>query len=118
MLPSAYQVMTVESIKTVLGDYAATREKTTFVGNGAVNRAVAHGMSVEPSIILIVNSTDNYKHFIFNGSANIHYIGAASASNRYSVTAIDSTSFYVGNATTYTGSANESGTTYTCFMIA
>jgi len=78
-----------------------------YVGNDAANRAIDHGLGRIPSLVLIHNTLKT--QIIINGSASITSINDAAT---YAVTAVDSVSFYVGNAGNYPSSANGAATTY------
>ena len=74
----------------------------TYVGNITVNRAIAHGQDKIPARVMITDIDDKDSMIICRGVAYIQFI----ANGKYSVTAMDATYFYIGNATSYYGSAN------------
>jgi len=77
----------------------------SYTGNSSVNRAIPHGLSKTPTLVLITGETDQtYKFWIHKGVAKIYHHPVAAAC--LAVTAPDSTNFYVGNATQYNQSAN------------
>ena len=83
----------------------------SYSGNGTANRAIAHGLGITPKMVMITN-VGAYIPFRIHGSYGaIFYVLAASQAS-HTVTAASSTNFYVGNATSYPNSANNSGTGY------
>ena len=84
----------------------------TYVGNGNVNRAVAHGLGVIPKHVIIVG-VDGFVAQLsedYNG-ARLLYTNAA-ADGFYAVTALDADNFYVGNAGSFPNSVNNAGAGY------
>jgi len=80
-----------------------------WVGDSTVNRAIPHGLGKTPSLVIILDNepanNNGYLWLIVQGRPRVNYsIGGASSS--LSVTAMDSTNFYVGNATSFFNSAN------------
>ena len=95
----------------VLGSVAKITSGT-YTGNNTVNRAIAHGLGRIPKIVLIYESASYfYFHRITIGLAAVAYVNAA-ANGNIAVTAPDATNFYVGNATNYPTSANDSAGSY------
>ncbi len=91
---------------------AQASAKGSYAGNSSVNKVVAHGLGISPSIVLIWDDTGgNTFYRILGGVAKVLYATAAEFGG-HAVTAPDSTNFYVGNATSYTQSANLTGRTY------
>ena len=85
----------------------------TFTGNDTANRAIAHGLGVTPSFVMI-RDTSNVYHTVFRnkGSANILCIAEAGLGNYLACTISDSTNFYVGNVSDLSSSCNDSPQTY------
>ena len=89
-----------------------------YVGNGAVNRAIPHGLSSVPKMVRILAfetatpTTARAEIVISDQEAMTFYMVEGSPNGRLAVTAMDSTNFYVGNATNYPMSANEATRTY------
>ncbi|KKM98164.1 hypothetical protein LCGC14_1160750 [marine sediment metagenome] len=84
----------------------------TYPGNVTVNRAIAHGLGVIPKIVM-VHRSDLGTGFnrIVDQSAFISYVSHL-AVIKHAVTAMTDTNFYVGNATNYLQSANNTGQSY------
>lgn len=77
----------------------------TYTGDDSVNKAIPHGMGKAPQLILII-SNQGYHFWLSEGDAGWisgNFVGQP----RLAVTAPDATNFYVGNATSYPGSANQ-----------
>ncbi len=83
----------------------ATLASGTYTGDDSVNKAIPHGLAVAPQLILII-SNQGYHFWLSLGDAG-WISGNFSGQPRLAVTAIDATNFYVGNATSYPGSANQ-----------
>ena len=84
-----------------------------YSGTSVANRAIAHGLSITPKLVKIIDSTQaNMQYSIINGTAVIYYESSGSGFASKSVTAADGTNFYVGDSTDYGLSANLSGRTY------
>lgn len=99
---------------------AAQPTSGSYTGDDTVNRAIAHGLSVIPKIVLVTTvggGNDGSFGRIQVGYANVIYLNDALLSV-LSVTAPDSTNFYVGNATQYARSLNAAGLTYYWVAIA
>lgn len=102
-----------------LGGAAITQG--SYTGNNTANRAVAHGLGTTPKVVIIICvgtlSAADAGHFIINSgvgaiSAIIYASATTTKEAHLSVTAPDSTNFYVGNATNYGNSANAGSETY------
>jgi len=76
-----------------------------YTGDSTANRAIAHGLSKVPSIVIINDYTGTRLYHINKERARINFV-YVTASGNYAVTAPDSTNFYVGNATSYPDSGN------------
>lgn len=81
----------------------------SYAGNSTVNRAIPHGLGRTPNFVYIVRQGLTGAFTIFG--TDIHSENG-SAANVASVTAMDATNFYVGNAATYEDSANITGKSY------
>lgn len=99
----------------------------SYSGNNTANRAVAHGLGTTPKLVIIICigtlSAADAGHFIINSGAAaisaIVYASATTTKERHlSVTAIDDTNFYVGNASGWGDSANASSETYYWFAVS
>ena len=99
-IPTAYA-------KSASGNYA---------GNESANRAIAHGFGVTPKAVFItqyVNVGSTFLWWIFTGLNYLYYLtNVGGVGAVYGVTAMNTTNFYVGNATHYSQSANHTGITY------
>jgi len=84
----------------------------TYTGNGAANRAIAHGMSVAPKLILIIDSTGLFWFRIISGLAKIQMTSSAAGWDQATVTAPTSTNFYLGPNGVQNISANINATVY------
>lgn len=82
---------------------------TSYSGNSTVNRAIPHGLGKVPKLVIICRATQDTVWYMLNSV--LHY-EQGSLKDSHSVTAMDATNFYVGNASSYTYSANVTGTTY------
>ena len=82
----------------------------TYAGDGSANKAIAHGLGRVPKFIILTNEVNATSMRIVE-SGKIH--GLSEFGHDYlAVTAPTSTNFYVGNATSYPYSANNSVDTY------
>ncbi len=97
---------------------AATSSSGSYAGNNAADRAVAHGLGIAPRLVTIFAHIDADTWYEFTeivGLNNIYgkYLNAtAIAVFNYVVAASTTTNFYVGDAASYTNTANATGTTY------
>jgi len=85
-----------------------------YTGDDTADRAIAHGLGTAPSFVFLLCETIGQSHWFYaqiSGSNYIYFMHPA-ASGKYSVSAIDSTNFHVGNASDYGHSANYNGRTY------
>jgi len=82
----------------------------SYNGSDTVNRAVPHGLTKAPKLVVIKRRIGGM-YFIVTGEAVIKYEEGTN-SNRLAVTSPDTTNFYVGNATNYLESANSSTHNY------
>ncbi|MBU2685588.1 MAG: hypothetical protein KKF27_20295, partial [Gammaproteobacteria bacterium] len=90
----------------------------TYAGNNTVNRAVAHGLSSTPNFIIIQDITaGEFWHRVSGTKLYTLQMAGTLGNTNYTVTAIDGTNFYVGNASDYTQSANLTGKTYAFIAI-
>lgn len=96
-------------------DFAVAESNTgSYTGNSTANRAIPHGLTNTPSIIIIsqtsggTQATSNF--IIFNtGRIDNHFTGGA---GNGTVTAPDGTNFYVGIALNPEAGANLNNATY------
>ncbi len=85
----------------------------SYSGNSSVNRAIPHGLGVTPKLVELMQSGGAQWGREVSGWNYISYsLPAESSGGRLAVTALNSTNFYVGNATSYGNSANLNGNTY------
>jgi len=92
----------VNALKSTSGSYA---------GNDTENRAIPHGLSAAPKLVILTVTGSLYWYLIQIGQDIISYQNAA-ATGAYAVTAVSATDFYVGDAASYLNSANRTGDTY------
>lgn len=78
----------------------------TYAGDDAQNRAIPHGLSSAPKLVMIGVATTGV--FILNGTSI-----TSAAGNEVKVTAPDATNFYVGDAGGSVNGANDVGKNYT-----
>lgn len=88
----------------------------SYAGDNGVNKAVAHGLTGTPDLVFIAAdwASDNAggkNYVIIRGIARVRNLPGG-ANSALGVTAMDSTSFYVGNATSVDLSANSNAYTY------
>ena len=91
-----------------------------YGGNDGVNRAIAHGLTRTPKIVLIYDG-DGQKAIcsILGADPAVYWTGDHTlAPQKLAVTAATSTNFYVGNATNYFASANGNTKGYHWVAIA
>lgn len=104
-----------ESKRITAANLMAGQAKITsgqYTGNDGVNRAVAHGLGVAPKFVFITRNNSAALFFtIVAGLAQIHQF-ASGTNSLLAVTAGTTTNFYVGNATSYTNSANADAIVY------
>lgn len=86
----------------------------TYSGDDSANRAIAHGLSATPKLVIITrDATAASELGIIITAAFVHYWDTAGGGSAgLAVTAPDGTNFYVGNATSYPRSMNGSGRNY------
>lgn len=76
----------------------------TYAGDNTVNRAIPHGLGAIPKMVFTKRNTANSPlKTIMGGTTEIELVNAGTS---LTVTAMDSTNFYIGNATDYDKSAN------------
>ena len=95
----------LEYLKGVATEFASG----SYAGNSSVNRTIAHGLGITPKLVIIQDYSQGIHFLILTDK--ISYI-ANDVSGVLSVTTPSGTNFYVGNATSYGGSANLTGRTY------
>lgn len=88
-----------------------TRASGSYTGNDSANRAIPHGLGRVPGIIHIKGTANNDDFFISNGYILKHPNAAVHASGG-GITAPTSSNFYVGNAASYSNSANANTVAY------
>ena len=83
----------------------------SYTGQNSVNYAVPHGINRIPLFINIQDILSGYFMRILKGNSNIWYL-TPTVHGYNTVTAPDSTNFYVGNVSDYHLSVNLSPRTY------
>lgn len=83
----------------------------TYVGDDSVNKTIAHGLGVTPKLVFLIVIGNPGHWTLMTSTARVCFVDEAAAVN-YAVTVMDSTNFYVGNATQYLQSGNGNGSTY------
>lgn len=101
---------------------AAQISRGDYGGNDSANRAIPHGLTKTPVAVFIF-SYDTVTPTISRGGylltlANRVISSQDLINGALAVTAMNSTNFYVGNATSYPTSANYSGHSYFWVAIA
>ena len=81
----------------------------TYAGNDSADRAIPHGLGRIPQLVIISVDVLNTQWLLIGASQRILYPGVA---NTAIGTANDSTNFRVGEAGSYTNTANAVGATY------
>ena len=81
----------------------------TYSGDNTSNRAIPHGLGVEPKYV-VIHSTSSRRWYNNYGDSLKYQYGSTSAS--YAVTDWTTTNFYVGESSSYTATANGSGVSY------
>ena len=100
---------------------AAEVSSGTYVGNGGADRAIPHGLTKTPKAVILAavdtaTPTTSRGAFMISDKAARVISVINLASGALAVSAMNSTNFYVGNATSYANSANEA--TYTYYWVA
>ena len=90
----------IDAVKPNIG----LTNKGSFTCDSSVNKAIAHGLPVKPSLVFI-QMRDAYSPGIIIEDGFIHY-NNQTTNYRTAVTPMDDTNFYVGNASNYTISGN------------
>ena len=91
----------------------AGRTTGNYTGDDSANRAIAHGLGVVPSLVVIFETAGSGRYnLLVRGRANILGLYHAGAVASYAITAANTTNFYVGNAASYVNSGNNNGNTY------
>ena len=89
-------------------DVAASISSGTFIGDSSANKAILHNLGKKPLTVSLISSSENNLGGIIIGTTIQNYY----AGNKHSLTEMDDTYFYVGNATNYTESGNLADKTY------
>lgn len=93
---------------TALG---ASISRGTYAGNNAANAAKSHGLGKTPKVVYIAGPSADLRYAIVIPGLLTSDVNGGSINN-YSVTTPTTDYFYVGNATSYAASMNETGKTY------
>jgi hypothetical protein len=93
----------------------------TYAGNSTANRAIPHGLYRDPLLVVIMSSyasddIGDSKFHIMNTIARI-FLSAGGVTTSLGVTVMDGTNFYVGSATDYANTANNTGYSYVWVAI-
>lgn len=87
----------------------------TYTGDNTANRAIPHGLGVTPNLVLIIeDGAGKSACFIIIRVAMIMEIAGGGSEV---VTIPNATNFYVGNAVSYTRTANDNTENYRWFAI-
>ncbi|MBP2029756.1 hypothetical protein J2755_000676 [Methanohalophilus levihalophilus] len=108
--------LTEALIDAAMGGDVPVISSDSFVGNNTQNRAIPHGLGRTPKMVLIRAQDRGWNQVQLNGGARIHYQDTVNQSVR-SVTAPDSTNFYVGDGVDYAISCNSSSHTWEWIAI-
>lgn len=87
----------------------------TFTGDNTVNRAIPHGLSRTPKIVMLINPSQGCFGSITVGYTNI-VAQRGAATDVKGVTAPNATNFYVGHAGDYITSMNSA--THVIYWVA
>lgn len=101
----------------VSSDPAAVIGSGSYTGNSTANRAIAHGLGRTPKMVIVLQHTSLANGMILVNHGAAFLVSHSTSDARTTVTAMDSTNFYVGNAASYDGSANLTGLAYTYVAI-
>ena len=96
---------------------AAVVKYGSYNGNSSANKAVAHSLGKTPHAVIIASrdgttATTARGMFMISAASGKVVMPINQADGSLSVSAMDSTNFYVGNATSHAQSANFTGYTY------
>lgn len=80
-----------------------------YSGNNTVNRAIAHGLGVTPKAVFISRG-GGWFYRLIPGTGVLDMLSSTTSQN-LAITTMDSTNFYVGNASGYSYTANDTGAT-------
>jgi len=83
----------------------------SYVGDDSVNKAIPHTLGVIPKLVILNQAGSGPMYFIVGGQGFI-VIASGATVDSLAVTAPSDTNIYVGNAGSYTHSANSNGVTY------
>lgn len=86
----------------------------SYTGDSSVNRAIPHGLGRAPKLVFIHCTSNPNAFSLINGDPEIILLSSGTS---LAVTVMNSTNFYVGNATNYTSSANMTAYTYKFIAI-
>lgn len=85
----------------------------SYTGNDTANRAIPHGLTSVPSLVLIHRTgTPDCFTIMDTYALMYHHSAPFNTANSHAVTAMDTTNFYVGNGANYSQSANAAATAY------
>ena len=91
--------------------YGALMNSGTYVGDATANKAIAHGLSKTPKLVIIVRVGGQEFFSLQPNSAAIFY-QSEDLGGSIDTTAADGTSFYVGSAVSYGLTANLNAASY------
>lgn len=88
--------------------------KGNYTGDDSANRSIPHGVGSTPALVIIICRTETFHYFLNSGNpTKLRYINAATPTEgNKTVTAMDSTNFYVGDGATHDASANKNTIVY------
>jgi len=86
----------------------------SYVGDSTQNRAIPHGLSTAPLMVLVTAIAARWYRVI---SSRVYYTDSNATNRSDAVTTIDATNFYVGDGSSPSNSANLNGITYLWMAI-
>lgn len=89
---------------------AAKISEGWYTGDSSADKAVPHGMTGTPKVVLIVEKDDGIMARLIDNK--VYYQQATTASGYHFVASMTSTNFYVGNAANYPQSCNNNTKIY------
>lgn len=103
--------------KVPSGSLYVTSNTGSYTGNNTANRAIPHGLSSTPSLIVVQRDDGTVVNVRTFGTDYVCTLEETNEVEFYTVTAPDSTNFYVGSASSYTISCNASAYDYNWVAI-
>lgn len=114
-LPSVDEYTDVKALAAAIAGGLIKATSGSYSGNEAANRAIAHELGVTPKLVFIVvtgaTSCGTLVYRIMTDEARVYYLAGGTDSSQ-TVTAMNSTNFYVGHVGVWVETANASDILY------